>query len=213
MKHDLEAFSRDIVTLIKTSGDTGGSGDKSQKSLRENDFSVPTHDSVVSPLESDWGQGAAASGDRKSERLQLVEAHVPSVPTATTHFRQGPDEPAAVAAPSEWHAILIGLKRRECPDWITADRWQHVLSDAENFLTRWGSAAHLLGWTALDLFGVHPLAPAARFDVMGLLLLTQGGEVAALTAETAAVRRRAGSVLVYRRSPTVGAVLLSKVRP
>ena len=28
MKHDLEAFSREIVSLIRRSGDTGGSGDK-----------------------------------------------------------------------------------------------------------------------------------------------------------------------------------------
>jgi hypothetical protein len=116
-------------------------------------------------------------------------------------------------APPEWHAILAELVRPECPEWITTDRWQHVLSDAESFLTRWGSAAHSLGWTALDLFGVHPLAPGARFDVVGLLLLTQGGTVVALTAGAATIRRRAGSVLTYRRSPTVGAVLLSELRP
>jgi hypothetical protein len=34
-----------------------------------------------------------------------------------------------------------------------------------------------MGWTTLDLFGVHPTRPAVRFDVMGLLLLLQGGEV------------------------------------
>ena len=28
MKHDLQAFSREIAALMKTSGDTGGSGDK-----------------------------------------------------------------------------------------------------------------------------------------------------------------------------------------
>ena len=51
MMHDLEAFFRDIVTLIKTSGDTGGSGDKLKKSLPHSDFFVPTRQAEVSPLE------------------------------------------------------------------------------------------------------------------------------------------------------------------
>lgn len=212
MKHDLEAFSRDIVTLIKTSGDTGGSGDKSQKSLRENGFSVPTHRAVVSPLASDWGQDIAASGDRKSEHLQFVEARVPSVPTATTKFREGLADGGEDRAPGNWHAILAELEQQSCPVWMPPDRWSHVLSDTENFLTCWGSTAHSLGWTALDFFGVHPAAPAARFDVMGLLLLTQGGMVAVLTADAATIRRPAGSLLTYRRSVTAGAVLLSRVQ-
>src|SRR4051812_22048229 len=87
MKHDLEALSRDIVSLIKTSGDTGGNGDKLKKSLPHSDFFVPTRQTGVSPLESDWGHGVAASGDRKSERLQLVAGGVPTVPTATTNFQ------------------------------------------------------------------------------------------------------------------------------
>jgi hypothetical protein len=106
---------------------------------------------------------------------------------------------------------LAELERQECPDWLTADRWRDLLSDAEIFLTRWGSAAHSLGWTALDLFGVHPSAPAARFDVMGLLLLTQAGAVVALTADGATIRRPAGSVLGYRRCTAPGAVLLPAV--
>jgi hypothetical protein len=81
-----------------------------------------------------------------------------------------------------------------------------VLSDAENFLSRWGAAAHALGWTALDLFGVHPTVPAARFDVMGLVLLICGGEVIALTASSATIRRRSGAVLTYRRGDQTGAV-------
>ena len=54
MKHDLQAFSRDIVTLIKMSGDTGGSGDKSEKSLQRNDYFVPTRETMVSPLKDEW---------------------------------------------------------------------------------------------------------------------------------------------------------------
>jgi hypothetical protein len=82
MRHDLEAFSRDIVALIKTSGDTGGSGDKSKKSLQDNDFFVPSRPASVSPLNSDRGHSNSSSGDRKGESLQSVAESVPSVPTA-----------------------------------------------------------------------------------------------------------------------------------
>jgi hypothetical protein len=114
--------------------------------------------------------------------------------------------------PDSWHTVLAAMEGRNCPEWISLDRWQEVISDAETFLSRWGSAAHSLGWTALDLFGVHPSAPAARFDVMGLLLLVQGGAVVALTADAATIRRKTGAVLTYRRPTAPGAILISAVR-
>jgi hypothetical protein len=109
--------------------------------------------------------------------------------------------------------FLAELERQNCPDWLPPDRWNEVLSDAEIFLSRWGSAAHSLGWTALDLFGVHPTAPAVRFDVMGLMLLTQGGAVVALTADAATVRRGSSAALSYQRPAQSGAVLISKAKP
>ena len=64
MKHDLEAFSREIVSLIKTSGDTGGSGDKSKKTSAAQRFlcphstssDVPTGIGLGTRRFSDWGQ-------------------------------------------------------------------------------------------------------------------------------------------------------------
>ncbi len=91
MKHDLEAFSRDMVTLIKKSGDSGDSGDKSKKSLGERANFVPTRCAGVSPLDSEWGHGVAASGDRKEQDLQMVGQSVPTVPTATTNFAEAED--------------------------------------------------------------------------------------------------------------------------
>ena len=165
MKHDLQAFSRDIVTLIKTSGDSGGSGDKLKKSLRHNDFFVPTRDTVVSPLKNEWGQSAPSSGDIKSEGLEWVSQRVPTVPTATTHFEQGPALEVESNCPAEWHAILMELNRLEPVHWLPPHRWSELISDAETFLTRWGDAAQQLGWTALDLFGVRSTAPAAELAV------------------------------------------------
>lgn len=213
MKHDLEAFSRDIVTLIKMSGDTGDTGDTSKKPLKNRDNSVPNNRAVMSPLGLNWGQAVAASGDRKGETLQSVADPVPSVPGATTKIQQGLARDGASSERSEWHAILADLERQSPPEWLSASRWCELLSDAESFLSRWSDAAQSLGWTALDLFGVHPQAPASRFDAMGLLLLTQGGAVVALTEDGATVRRQTGAVLSYHRCPTANAVLIAGVRP
>jgi hypothetical protein len=39
-----------------------------------------------------------------------------------------------------------------------------------------------LTWTAKNLFGLHPLAPLARYDAMGLVWLLRGRRVRYLTA-------------------------------
>jgi hypothetical protein len=213
MKHDLEAFSREIMSLIKTSGDSGGSGDKSKKSLPHNDFFVPTRQTVVSPVGSEWGQQVSASGGRKREYLQPVVAGVPTVPTATTQIQLGPRCETEGSAPAEWYAILAGLRERNCPDWMTSSRWTEMLSDGDAFLDRWGNISRRLGWSALDLFGVHPTAPAERFDVMGLLPILQGAEVVALTAQAATIRRRSTAILTYRRADQTGAVCITEVSP
>lgn len=208
MKHDLQVFSRDILALMKTSGDSGGSGDTSEKCLRDKDFFVPTQEAIVSPLKNEWGQSLAASGDRKTSGIEVVTRSVPSVPTATTNFEEGRTALVFEDNPAGWHAILQELKRMQAPEWAGADRWSQVVEDADSFLSNWDRAACDLGWTALDLFGVHAVAPGCRYDVMGLLMLLGGGIVFALTQQTAAFRRLSGSTLTYRRKPTSDAVLL-----
>jgi hypothetical protein len=94
------------------------------------------------------------------------------------------------------------------PEWVGVDRWLEMIEDADAFLSDWSGAAHDLGWTALNLFGVHAVAPGARYDLMGLVPLLRGGRVSALTERTAAIRRRSGAALTYTRAATVGAVLL-----
>jgi hypothetical protein len=112
-------------------------------------------------------------------------------------------------APAEWHAILAGLERQNAPDWLTHNQWSDVFTDSESFLARWGHVADQMGWTALDLFGVHPIRPAGRFDVMGVLLLLRKGEVMTLTADGALMKRPSGAVLRFSR-PSNGGVLLSE---
>ncbi len=70
--------------------------------------------------------------------------------------------------------------------------------------TRHGAAkivvqSRQLGWEALDLFGVHPTAPTARFDCMGLVPLLRGRAVLALTDNSAAIKAASGGSLTFRR--------------
>ncbi|OSI70481.1 hypothetical protein [Bradyrhizobium canariense] len=208
MKHDLQTFSRDIAALIKTSGDSGGSGDKSEKSLQHNDYFVPTRETMVSPLKNEWGQSSPTTGDRKAKRFETVGPSVPSVPTATTNIQAGRAARIFGDNPVGWHAISEELKQMPEPEWAGADRWSQMIGDAHAFLSAWDAAAHDLGWTALDLFGVHPVAPGCRYDVMGLVMLLGGGSVVALTDQAAAFRRPSGSTLTYRRKPMSNAVIL-----
>ena len=97
------------------------------------------------------------------------------------------------------------------PDSFSAEAWHQLLLDADSFFPRWAERAELLAWSDKDLIGVHPNAPAARFDAMGLLLLVRGGEVIELHEQCAKIRSRGGSLLVYRKQGYAGAVPLWEV--
>lgn len=212
MKHDLEAFSREIVALINRSGDTGPSGDKLNKPLLDTSFFVPTPQTLLSPLIADLSPDVASSADRENEYSQRARTYVPCVPTATNVFRDDQIPNMDHCGPAEWHAVLAELERREPVAWLGGERWAVLLSDGGSFVMRWGGVAHSLGWTSLDLFGVHPIAPAVRFDVMGLIPTLNRAEVLALTCQTATIRRTSGAVLTYRRLGRADAILISDIR-
>ena len=89
---------------------------------------------------------------------------------------------------------------------IAVTTWQEFLADADRFFIRWGDGTELSYWTDADLFGVHPTAPSARYDAMGLLLLMRGGEVTHLRQDSAVIRGLSGVSLVYRKAHRSGAV-------
>jgi hypothetical protein len=121
----------------------------------------------------------------------------------------------SMLAPGAGHSYgtTFAALRSKCPELVETDRWQQAVNDAATFLARWGNQAHMLGWTAHELFGLHPIperpAPAfrrlARYDSTGLIWLLQGRPVIALTASEAAIQS-AGAVIMYRKHnrPAVG---------
>jgi hypothetical protein len=110
-------------------------------------------------------------------------------------------------APASAYGHLLDKLRSKCPERVESDRWQQAIRDADSFLAQWAAQAHTLGWTARELFGLHPIPshPAssyerlARYDGTGLIWLLRGRPVIALTATEAAIRGCSGATLVYRK--------------
>lgn len=90
--------------------------------------------------------------------------------------------------PDEWRRGFALLITSPAPKGITAVRWRQFIQDAEHFMTDWAEKANALGWTAVDVFGLHPLAPAHRADAAGLVWLLHGHEIAALSEGEAIIR-------------------------
>jgi hypothetical protein len=104
------------------------------------------------------------------------------------------------------YANLLAALQSQRPELIEPGSWEQAVRDTESFLATWGDQAEALGWTARDLFGLHPVPerPAAsyrrlaRYDETGLIWLLHGRPVVALTETTAAIQG-AAAVLTYRK--------------
>ncbi|MGN8119955.1 hypothetical protein [Labrys sp. 22185] len=104
--------------------------------------------------------------------------------------------PAALAVAPAYtgpFANELAQLMRENPT-IDPRRWERAKQDAVEFLADWGEQAAELGWTAQELFGLHPVAPLTRYDAMGLVWLLNGKEVTAITDRTAKI----GATTYYR---------------
>jgi hypothetical protein len=95
------------------------------------------------------------------------------------------------------YATAFARLQSQPPADVPRDRLHQCIHDAELFLDHWGCEAERLGWPAKELFGLHPIAPMARYDRMGLLWMLKGEHVVALTATEA----RLSGGLRFSRAP------------
>jgi hypothetical protein len=67
------------------------------------------------------------------------------------------------------HDPYASALRAKCPAYVPEDRWRHAITDATAFATQWGGEAQAFGWTAAELFGLHPVPgrPAAQLRPIG----------------------------------------------
>jgi hypothetical protein len=78
------------------------------------------------------------------------------------------------ALSDDFQVALRALDAR-CPDRVEdCERWRQAVTDGGTFLAKWGEQALALGWTVDDLFGLHPVAPLARYDAIRLRASTPG---------------------------------------
>ena len=104
-----------------------------------------------------------------------------------------------VGVPGEWVQGVANLLAMARPASCPAANWQVLREDAYAFLRDWAARAHELGWTALNLFGVHPGKPWVRFDFIGLVPLLNGAKVVALSEGQAVIEKPSGARLTFRR--------------
>src|SRR4051794_39554219 len=79
------------------------------------------------------------------------------------------------------YATAFAAMQMGCPSGVPEPRWRQAVNDAALFLKQWGEMAERLGWTADNLFGLHPTVPLSRVDAMGLVWLLKGQRVTTLT--------------------------------
>lgn len=107
-----------------------------------------------------------------------------------------------------WARGFARLDHSRPPEGFSQTQWEHVIDDGGRCLDHWAAEAIRLGWAAEDVFGVHPAAPGARLDIMGLVPMIRGGEVISIVADNASIRMPGGGILTYLRRPRPGAVVL-----
>jgi hypothetical protein len=126
------------------------------------------------------------------------------------------EERAAIAedgagVPRDWAESFARLGIADRPPDFTGEAWRQLIEDGGRFLDCWASEAARLGWSALDVFGVHPAAPSTTYDAIGLVPLIRGGDVVTIRSDNATVRTGEGTLLTYLRRPQLGAIAVWKL--
>ncbi|MDP4006894.1 hypothetical protein [Methylobacterium sp. NEAU K] len=96
-----------------------------------------------------------------------------------------------------WHGSIEAISPHASPcRYLSPVRWSPMREGCLDFITRLGAEAHGLGWTAAQLFAVHPEHGTLRLDFCGALMVT-GDRVQAVEADRLVFER--GSA--YRTKP------------
>jgi hypothetical protein len=105
--------------------------------------------------------------------------------------------------PEDWREGLARLPVLSPPAGFTEARWAVGVWWARKLAHEHGVAAFVMGWNAEDLFGLDPVAPAARYDGMGLaFLLRLGSTIMCLDDERAITRAPSGAKHRFPRRRT-----------
>jgi hypothetical protein len=109
------------------------------------------------------------------------------------------------------HDAFHQLRLMSLPDSFGQQFFGQLAADCEAFFARWSGTETLTSWSDAELLGVHPRAPTARYDALGLLLLVRGGEVVELEKDQATIRSKGGARLIYRKRASAEAIPIWKL--
>jgi hypothetical protein len=98
-----------------------------------------------------------------------------------------------------WRSRLDQMRSHPPPPGFSEGDWHQLKLDAFRLLETHGAELVALGWTTLDLFGLHRTHPGNRVSHSGLARFLYGGAIAELTDRHARIRHRTGSVLTFIR--------------
>jgi hypothetical protein len=133
----------------------------------------------------------------------VLEDGVTEPVTVGSNTRDAVAKPPPIEVARGWSEPLARLEPNKPPGDVPPQRWVRFLDDLHAFLASdWPRRAAELSWSALDLFGCHPVAPYARHDRRGLVWSfgeCGGGSLVAMTADTAVIERPTGSRQTFRR--------------
>ena len=91
------------------------------------------------------------------------------------------------------------------PPGVLPTAWRDRLDAGASLAAAWGEAAQALGWSAADLYSLHPLAPLTRLDAMGAAFLALSKTVVAVTAEAVVLSVPPHGAVQRARRPTLAA--------
>ncbi len=146
----------------------------------------------------DFSQGLAAGSQQKTSTLAGL-ATLAREPFEKSRITRAVLLEVPDGVPEAWvQGVSDLMVMPPHADWKEGD-WRTLQEDALRFIREWAGQARRLGWEALDLFGVHPTAPTARFVCMGLVPLLRGRAVLAITEDSAGIKAASGGSLTFRR--------------
>ena len=96
-----------------------------------------------------------------------------------------------------WRHALDAMPADRSPcRYLTPARWVQMRESALAFIDRFGAEAHRLGWTAPELFAVHPEHGTLRLEMCGVLMVS-GRKVDSVAADCISFGNQTG----YRGMP------------
>jgi hypothetical protein len=109
----------------------------------------------------------------------------------------------------EWAEALARICHTAPPPHISTERWRLFIDDCARFLDDgWADHATALGWKPREVFGCDSDGEFADVRPDGLMWITGGAKLIALSSSAAALITQVGVRRTYRRSPiTSGAML------